>query len=470
MTTLDLAFASITELGRKLRSGETTSVALTELFLGRLETIGPKLNAVVQLTRERALAEARLADEELQSGTDRGPLHGIPYGAKDLFATKGIPTTWGAEPFRDRIIDEDATAIVRLREAGAVLVAKLAMVEIAGGMGYRQANASLTGPALNPWNTDFWAGGSSSGSGAAVGGGLVPFALGTETWGSILCPAAFCGVAGLRPTYGRVSRYGAMALSWSMDKIGALTRTAEDCGLVLSALAGPDPLDASASDREFVFPDPRAIDKPKLALINGCYDSTHPDVKRSFLESLEVLKQFATIEELDMPDDLPWNTVPGTIIDCEIAAAFGGMIESGDIWELTALEDRFGAHAGQMIPAVDYINALRIRQNLIQPRMDELVKPFDAVITPARSTLAYHAVKPFRDTSRGYSISDFDAAANCCGLPALTVPNGFGEDGLPSGLLFSGRAFSESRLLAIGMEFQERTEWHRKVPEIQPAS
>ena len=465
MNATEPSFASIPELGRRLRKGEITSVALTEFFLKRLEQLGPKLNAVVQLTRERAMVEAKLADAELQSGKDRGPLHGIPYGAKDLFATKGIPTTWGAEPFRDRIIDEDATAVVRLREAGAVLVAKLAMVEIAGGMGYRQANASLTGPALNPWNTDFWAGGSSSGSGAAVGGGLVPFALGTETWGSILCPAAFCGVAGLRPTYGRVSRHGAMALSWSMDKVGALTRTAEDCGLVLSALAGPDPLDASASDRQFEFPGPKRNDKPKLAVINGCYDSVHPDVKQSFLESLEVLKQFANVEQLVMPHDLPWNTVPATIIDCEIAAAFEGMIESREIWELTAPEDRFGAHAGQTIPAVDYINALRIRQNVMQPRMDELVKPFDAIVTPARSTLAYHGVKPFRDTSRGYYISDFDGGANCCGLPALTVPNGYGEDGLPSGLLFSGRAFSESRLLSIGMEYQQRTEWHRKMPK-----
>jgi aspartyl-tRNA(Asn)/glutamyl-tRNA(Gln) amidotransferase subunit A len=458
----------ISELGRRLRAGEITSVALAELFLKRLETFGPPLNAVAQLTRERALTEARLADEELQSGKDRGPLHGIPYGAKDLFSTKGIPTTWGAEPFRGRIIDEDATAVVRLRAAGAVLVAKLAMVEIAGGMGYRQANASWTGPALNPWNTDFWAGGSSSGSGASVGAGLVPFALGTETWGSILCPASFCGVAGLRPTYGRVSRQGAMALSWSMDKVGALTRSAEDCGLVLSALAGPDPLDESASDREFVFPEPGSVAKPKLAVIKGCHDSVHPDVKRCFLESLDVLRRFATIEELEMPDDLPWNTVPATIIDCEIASAFEGMIESGAIWELTAPEDRFGAHSGQLIPAVDYINALRIRRNVMQPRMDALVKPFDAIITPSRSTPAYHAVKPFRDTSRGYSVSDFDAAANCCGLPALTVPNGFGEDGLPSGLLFSGRAFSESRLLAIGMEFQNRTDWHRRVPELNP--
>ena len=213
------------------------------MSLRRLETIGPKLGAVVTVTRERALAQAHRANQELLAGRDRGPLHGIPYGAKDLLATKGIPTTWGAEPLRGQVFDFDATVVRRLEEAGAVLVAKLAMVELAGGLGYNNPDASFTGPGRTPWNPDYWSGGSSSGPASAVAAGLVPFAIGSETSGSILTPAAFCGVTGLRPTYGLVSRHGAMALCWTLDKLGPLARGADDCALVLAAIAGADPAD-----------------------------------------------------------------------------------------------------------------------------------------------------------------------------------------------------------------------------------
>ena len=237
-----LAFASVRELGRMPRAGETTPTALTAFFLTRLESAGRRLNAVVTITRERALAEAALAERELAAGHDRGPLHGIPYGAKDLCATAPpYPTSWGAAPLRDQQFAADATVLARLRAAGAILVAKLAMVELAGGMGYEQPNATFTGPGLNPWNPDSWSGGSSSGSGSAVGAGAAPFAIGSETVGSIMTPAAFCGVSGLRPTYGRVSRHGAMALCWTLDKLGPMCRSADDCGLVLAAIAGPRP-------------------------------------------------------------------------------------------------------------------------------------------------------------------------------------------------------------------------------------
>src|SRR4051794_28264791 len=264
----DLAFASLTVLGAKLRSGEVSAVELARFFLDRLERFGPRYNCVATITRERAMAEAARADDELRTGRDRGPLHGIPYGAKDLLATKGIPTTWGCAPYKDRVLDFDATVVTKLREAGAVLCAKLAMVEIAGGMGYRQPNASLTGPGLNPWNTDKWSGGSSSGSGSAVSAGLVPFAIGTETWGSITSPASYCGLTGLRPTYGRVSRHGAMALAWTHDKIGPMAHSAHDCGLVLDAIAGPDPEDPSASERPYQYPPSDAPGRPfKLAIL-----------------------------------------------------------------------------------------------------------------------------------------------------------------------------------------------------------
>src|SRR5262245_60431344 len=252
--TESVVFQPIRRLAELVRARTISPVALAETFLGRLETLGPRYNAVVTLTRERAMAEARRAEHEIAAGRYRGPLHGIPYGAKDLLATSGgIPTTWGAAPFREQRFDFDATVIRRLEEAGAVLCAKLAMVELAGGMGYRQPHASFTGPGINPWRADAWSGGSSSGSGSAVAAGLVPFAIGSETWGSILSPAGFCGISGLRPSYGRVSRHGAMALCWTLDKLGPLALTADDCGLVLGAIGGPDPADPTASDRGYRY-------------------------------------------------------------------------------------------------------------------------------------------------------------------------------------------------------------------------
>src|SRR6266540_1269919 len=251
--TEDTLFAPVGELAELLKTKKISSDALTRAYLERLEKIGPKLGAVVTVTRDLALEQARAADQEIKAGRYRGSLHGVPYGAKDLLATKGIPTTWGAEPYKDQVFDHDATAVRRLREAGAVLVAKLAMVELAGAFGYNNANASFTGPGRTPWNTDYWSGGSSSGSGAAVAAGLVAFAIGSETSGSIITPAAYCGVSGLRPTYGRVSRHGAMALSWTLDKLGPMCRCADDCGLVLAAIAGKDRLDPSAADRPFAY-------------------------------------------------------------------------------------------------------------------------------------------------------------------------------------------------------------------------
>src|SRR5205807_7871522 len=237
----DILFASVRNLGDSLRSKRLSPVELTKSYLERLEVLGPKLGAVVTITRELALEQARVAEKEIQQGKYRGPLHGIPYGAKDLLATKGIPTTWGAASYKDQVFDYEATVIRKLRDAGAVLVAKLAMVELAGGFGYGHADASFTGPGRTPWNTAYWAGGSSSGPGAATAAGLCAFTIGSETSGSIITPAAYCGVSGLRPTYGRVSRHGAMALSWTLDKLGPMCRSAADCGIVVAVIAGRDP-------------------------------------------------------------------------------------------------------------------------------------------------------------------------------------------------------------------------------------
>ena len=264
-------FLPVRELAARIKSKQLTSVELTEACLDRLDKTGRKLNAVVTLMRDSALAEARAADAEIRSGKSRGPLHGIPYGVKDLLATKGVPTTWGAAPYRDQVFDYDATAVARLRAAGAVLIAKLAMVELAGGMGYNHADASFTGPGLTPWNTKFWSGGSSSGPGAAVASGCVPFAIGSETSGSILTPSAYCGVTGLRPTYGRVSRHGAMALCWTLDKLGPMARSADDAALVLAAISGHDTADESSLSQTFDYRE-REVPKKKLrvAVPKGC--------------------------------------------------------------------------------------------------------------------------------------------------------------------------------------------------------
>ena len=378
----DPTWLTIPELGRMLRSREVTAVQLAKHFLDRLERLGPTFNAVVTVLRAAALAEARQRDAELMSGKDRGPLHGIPYGAKDLLAAEGAPTTWGAQPYRNQMVKGDASVVRRLREAGAVLCAKLAMVELAGGMGYNQAFASFTGPGRSPWDPARWSGGSSSGSGSAVGAGLVPFAIGSETWGSIQYPAAFCGVTGLRPTYGRVSRHGAMALSWTMDKLGPLARSAEDCGIVLGAIAGPDGADPSAMDRPFAFPDDAGSRKRyRLGVLKGTLEKTQPEVRRNFEESLRVLREFAEIrDDLTLPD-YPYDAMASIVIDAEAASAFEPLFESGRITQLTAPEDRIGGYAGQVVLAKDYIRALRLRRPAAAA-LDRLLAEVDAIVAP----------------------------------------------------------------------------------------
>src|SRR5712672_4421670 len=240
MPTEELAFLPITELSKRIEAKKLSPVDLTQYFLDRSQKLGPRYNAYALLTPEIAMAQAKAAEKEIQRGHYRGPLHGIPYAAKDLLAVKGVPCTWGAKPYANQTFDYDATVIEHLNRVGAVLLGKAAMIELAGGMGYRFASASLQGEAKNPWDTTCWTCGSSSGSGAIVSAGLAAFAIGTETWGSIICPSGFSGLSGLRPTYGRVSRYGAMALSYTMDKIGPLARSAEDCARVFAAIAGHD--------------------------------------------------------------------------------------------------------------------------------------------------------------------------------------------------------------------------------------
>ena len=461
-------FAPIPTLAQALRSGETTATDLARIALERLDTHGRSLNAVVTLTEEQALREAALADAELAAGVDRGPLHGIPWGAKDLIAVPGYPTTWGSAPYRDQTFDEEAFVVTRLRAAGAVLVAKLAMVEIAGGMGYGQPNASFTGPCMTPWNTDGWSGGSSSGSGSAVGAGAVGFALGSETWGSIVSPAANCGVSGLRPTYGRVSRRGAMALSWTLDKLGPLAHSANDCGLILAAIAGRDPGDDTSADRPFTWnastPAMRRSTGFRFGVLHDAGKNVQPEVAANFNASLDVLREFGTLEEVTLPD-FPYNEAAGAIVQAELSSAFEDLLLSGDVQQLTAPEDRVRGLISLAIPAHVYLRAMRIRR-LIARTMDEVMAPYDAIVSPTMQTVASPIDRNFEAYFSRSERSPIGAAANLSGLPGIAIPNGFGQRGLPTSLLFTGRAWDEHTVLSAATAYQQHTDWHTRQPDL----
>jgi aspartyl-tRNA(Asn)/glutamyl-tRNA(Gln) amidotransferase subunit A len=457
-------FTPIRELGELIESQRISPIELTELFLERLEKLGRLFNAVVTVTRERALEQARRAEKEISSGKYLGPLHGIPYGAKDLLATQGIPTTWGAAPFENQFFDYEATVIRKLDEAGAVLTGKLAMIELAGGMGYRQPKASFTGPPRNPWNTEYWTGGSSSGSGAAVSAGLTPFAIGSETWGSILSPANNCGISGLRPTYGRVSRFGAMALSWTLDKIGPLCLTADDCGIVLEAISGSDPKDSSTSERCFKYVPQPLKDEYKLAVIDGITEEMNSEVVQNFEESIKVLEKFSTIESVNLPE-LPYEAITRIILYAESASAFEEFINSGRTSELTAPEDHYGPYPRMAVLATDYLRAMRLR-NIMCKKIDEAIKGFDAVIAPTRSSPANPIDEEFRRTAGGSRRDVMGAVGNGAGLPSISVPNGFSENGLPTGIQFMGNPFDENTIIAVARKFQSLTDWQKFHPDI----
>lgn len=459
----EAVFTPIRQLAEGLRTGRLSPVALAELFLARLERLGPRYNAVVTVTRERALQRAGEAEREIAAGRYRGPLHGVPYGAKDLIAAAGSPTTWGAAPLRDQVFDADATVIRRLDEAGAILTAKLAMVELAGGMGYRQPHASFTGPGISPWAPDAWSGGSSSGSGSAVAAGLVPFALGSETWGSILSPAANCGITGLRPTYGRVSRHGAMALAWTLDKIGPLGLGADDCGIVLEAIAGSDPADPTAAAHPFRYDDGDVAGRRfRFGVVAGVTEGCEPAVAENFGRSLEILRGIGSVEEVRLPD-LPYETITRTILWVEAASAFEDLVETGAIGELTAPEDRYSAYARDAILAKDYVKALRLR-GVMAREVDRVLARFDALVAPGRSAVATRVDQPFRSAVGGSTPDVMGAVGNGAGLPAVAVPNGVGDRGLPTSLQFMGRAWEENAILAAARAWQSLTDWHRRRP------
>jgi aspartyl-tRNA(Asn)/glutamyl-tRNA(Gln) amidotransferase subunit A len=458
-----LVYAPIRRLSELVRSRQVSPVELGELFLGRLEKLGPRYNALVTLTRPRAMALAATAEDEIGAGKIRGPLHGVPYGVKDLLATAGgIPTTWGAAPFQDQTFDYEATVVRKLEEAGALLCGKLSMIELAGGMGYRQPNATFTGPPRNPWDIETWTGGSSAGSGAAVAAGLVPFAIGSETWGSILSPANNCGLAGLRPTYGRVSRHGAMALCWTLDKLGPLCLTADDCGLVLEAIAGPDPSDPTTAQAPFVYDGAGDEGRRfKIGVLKDVSEGAEPAVRENFERALTALKDVADVEETEFPD-YPYVAVTRTILSVESAAAFEGFIEDGRAAELTAPEDHYGPYARTAILATDYVKALRLR-GVIAREVDAVMSRYDALAAPSSPRVASPIGEEFRKSTPPFA-DVMGAVGNGCGLPSISVPSGFSEEGLPTGIQFMGRAYDENTIIAIARGYQSMTDWHTRHP------
>lgn len=465
-----LPFASIPELNKALQTRAISSVELTKFFSKRLEKLGPLYNAVACMIGKEAHSSAKDADFDLKRERYRGSLQGIPYGAKDLLAFANYPTTWGAKPYADQVFDYSATALEKLGKQQAILIGKLSMVELAGGGGYSSASASLQGPGLNPWNKLYWSGGSSSGSGASVAAGLVPYALGSETSGSILTPACFCGITGLRPTYGLVSRHGAMALSWTLDKIGILARSAEDCGLVLQTIAGGDSDDPGSARKSFYYAPQYYQNFRDLKVGYAEIDFNQwPDepLRPSFQSALATFKSIGSqMVETKLPD-FPYGPVIGTIIDSEGASIFEPLIRSGRVDQLADQSQIDGLRASLTYLATDYLKAMRIRTQ-IQASFRDLFSGIDLLIAPTRWNLPDRADVPFPETppkrpdTKGVG-AGLVQATNLCGLPALTVPCGY-VNGLPIGLQIVGPPFQEDRVLAYGREFQSRTDFHKQHP------
>jgi aspartyl-tRNA(Asn)/glutamyl-tRNA(Gln) amidotransferase subunit A len=464
----ELFYLSVSELAKRIESKKLSPVELTKVYLERSQKLGPRFNAYAQLTAESALEQAKTAEKEIQRGHYRGPLHGIPYAAKDLLATKGVPTTWGAKPYASQTFDYNATVIEHLNRVGAVMIGKASMIELAGGMGYRFASASLQGEAKNPWDATCWTCGSSSGSGAIVAAGLAAFAIGTETWGSIICPSAFCGVSGMRPTYGRVSRYGAMALAPSMDKIGPLARSAEDCARIFAAIAGHDPKDRGTLpiDRAaFTYsPSIELRSRPlRLGWLTNAWKPLDPSIAKPVDTAARVLKKFfSSVKNAALPVG-PWEDAGGIIVAAEGAASFRSLIRSGNVRELTDPLGQIAGYVSEQYSAADYLQALKVRE-ILQNKMEGLFDSFDVLATASQPV----AATPLDlNLETGLVFPDpLGAIGNLCGLPALSVPCGFTEKNLPAGLQFIARAGDDIAVLQAARTFQQHTDWHKRHPKL----
>jgi Asp-tRNA(Asn)/Glu-tRNA(Gln) amidotransferase A subunit family amidase len=455
LTPEQIAFLPVTALAVMIETKKITSTELTKIYLDRLKKYGEPLHCVVTLTEELALQQAARADAELKAGKYRGPLHGIPWGAKDLLATKGIKTTWGATPYKDQLIDLDATVVERLRDAGAVLVAKLSMGALA------QGGVWFGGSTRNPWNMERSSSGSSAGPGSATAAGLVAFSIGTETLGSIISPSVTNGVTGLRPTYGRVSRHGAMALSWTMDKIGPMCRSVEDCVLVLNAIYGSDGRDDTCTDAPFEWHPDRPLASMRIGFIQREFENasnvnnptdaqkqTAASRQQMYRDALDVFRKTgATLEPIAMPD-FPAGSI-GFVLSAEAAAAFDDLTrdreklasltgQSPGDWPNTFRSSRF-------IPAVEYIRAMRARR-LLMLEMDKLMSQYDAFLSPAPGTSSLQVT-------------------NLTGHPAIALKCGF-VDNMPQSIMVTGRLYDEATICRVALAYEQATEWHKRHPAL----
>jgi Asp-tRNA(Asn)/Glu-tRNA(Gln) amidotransferase A subunit family amidase len=438
----ELAFYSIMQLASLIKSKKISSVELTTFFLDRLKKWGDTLQCVITLTPELAMEQAKEADAALKKGFYKGPLHGIPYGLKDLFAVKGYKTTWGSVPYKDQVIDEDAFVYSQLKKAGAVLCAKLTLGELA------YADLWFGGRTRNPWNLQLGSSGSSAGSASATVAGLLPFAIGTETWGSIVSPSHTCGATGLRPTFGSVSRSGAMVLCWSLDKAGPICRSAEDAAVVFYYLKGTDGKDAGAIARAFNYTGKANLPKLRIAYAGNYFKNLPANAPQwAVLETLR--KAGANIKEVNFPDSAiyPFN-IMDVVISSESAAAFDELTRSSQDDLIRRQDKGFwpnGFRVSRLIPAVEYINANRHRYNLIE-KLNAFTKQYDVIIVP---------------TFSGSQL----AMTNLTGHPVVVFPVGFNQNGLPNSITLLGNLYDEATILAVAKAYQEATDFHTKHPE-----
>lgn len=441
----DVAFFTATQLAELVRTRQVSSLDLTRMYFARLKRYGPKLLCVVTLTEELALKQAADADREINAGKYRGPLHGIPCGIKDLFATRGIKTTWGAEPYRDQMIDYDATVVERLREAGAVLVAKLSMGALA------QGGRWFAGMTRNPWQVDEdrqGSSGSSAGPASATAAGLVGFSIGTETLGSIVSPSSRCGCVGLRPTYGRVSRYGAMGLSWTMDKIGPICRGVEDCAAVLAAIYGPDHRDITVGDAPFNWSPEIPLSKMRIGYLKTEFDGIQNERQKAlYKEALDALRAAgANLEPIDLPKFSTGSL--RIILVAEAAAAFDDITRDGRVNQLSGQAPGDWPNSfrtSRFIPAVEYIRAQRAR-TLLMREMDILMSNWDVFVSPAPGSASL-------------------LVTNLTGHPQVCMPCGF-IDGLPRSIMFTGRLYDEGPPLRVALAYERASNWHTMRPKM----
>jgi len=434
----ELAFFTVKDLGYLLRTKQTTSLELTQFFLERLKKYDQQLHFVITLTEDLALAQARKADKLLASGTYLGPLHGIPYGAKDLLVKKGYKTTWGATPFKNQVIDVDATVIQKLEEAGAVLCAKLTLGALAwGDVWYGEKTR-------NPWNPETGSSGSSAGSASAVAAGCLPFAIGTETLGSIVSPSTVCGTTGLRPSFGQVSRHGAMALSWTMDKIGPLCRSVEDCAMVYDAIRGADEKDNSMIPAAFNYNANWDFKKLRVGYVKADFENDYAFKNQDSLSLLKLKEMGIELIPIELPD------MPNIrfILSAEAAAAFDEMTRSGQDDKLVRQVNNAWPtvfRTARFIPAVEYIQANRLRTQLIAD-MAKVMEDIDVYIAPSWGSSSL-------------------VITNFTGHPAVVLPNGF-KEGMPTSITFTGQLFEEAKVLALAKAFQDATGFDKKHPSL----